>query len=267
MRYRLARTPQDMRDIPRDQSPGRRHRRLVSVVRALVTAAACLTIGPDPLGQSGRSTGSAALDTLRQQFLQAARRQPDHDAVVVVRARSDRRGDCARPSSDEARRPRRRRDPAGLSAGARRRLERRRQHVPFLSEPFLERLRFAADDRPTLGLRLDLTLGSGWPYGGPTVGIADAASQLRLERIAVRPGRHAWRVPAMTPARPGLPAFVGPEGDTPSRRARCAAITSVPTGRAASAADALRTARSGLHREPHRDAGEASRPSAAKATS
>ena len=41
---------------------------------------------------------------------------------------------------------------------------------PFLSDAFLDHVRFAAAKARELGLRVDLTLGSGWPYGGPQVG-------------------------------------------------------------------------------------------------
>ena len=43
---------------------------------------------------------------------------------------------------------------------------------------------------------MDLTLGSGWPYGGPQVPISQAAARLRWERVQV-PGdrRTACPVP------------------------------------------------------------------------
>ena len=40
----------------------------------------------------------------------------------------------------------------------------------FLSEVFLADLRFAARRASELGLRFDLTLGSGWPFGAPGPG-------------------------------------------------------------------------------------------------
>src|SRR4029453_17403044 len=98
------------------------------------------------------------------------RRQPDNDALVVVRTGHDRRRDRARASRDEAGRNRRRRNPAvypvaldDASNGL--------QTVPFLSQPFLDRLTFAAAPARSLGLRVDLTLGSGWPSGGAPGGI------------------------------------------------------------------------------------------------
>ncbi len=37
-----------------------------------------------------------------------------------------------------------------------------------------------------LDLRFDLTLGSGWPFGGPTVSIDHAAGRLRYEHVKGR---------------------------------------------------------------------------------
>ena len=39
--------------------------------------------------------------------------------------------------------------------------------------------------RASLVLRVDVTLGSGWPYGGPATTLADAAGQLRDIELAV----------------------------------------------------------------------------------
>jgi hypothetical protein len=42
-------------------------------------------------------------------------------------------------------------------------------NAPFLSEEFLGLVGYAAGRAKELGLTLDLTLGSGWPYGGPWI--------------------------------------------------------------------------------------------------
>jgi len=47
--------------------------------------------------------------------------------------------------------------------------------LPFLSDEFIDALQFTAEKARELGLRFDLTLGSGWPFGGPTVTIDHAA--------------------------------------------------------------------------------------------
>lgn len=52
----------------------------------------------------------------------------------------------------------------------------------FLSQPFLDNLKFVAAKAKDLGLRMDLTLGSGWPYGGSTIPVTQAAGKLRVER-------------------------------------------------------------------------------------
>ena len=44
------------------------------------------------------------------------------------------------------------------------------RNLPYLSDEFIEALRFAAEKARELGLRFDLTLGSGWPYRRPAGG-------------------------------------------------------------------------------------------------
>ena len=61
--------------------------------------------------------------------------------------------------------------------------------LPFLSDDFIDAVRFVADRAQALGLRMDLTLGSGWPFGGPGVPIAAASAKLRIERRDVPPAR------------------------------------------------------------------------------
>src|SRR2546426_4564518 len=53
------------------------------------------------------------------------------------------------------------------------------RNYSFLSNEYLETLRFASERARELGLRFDLTLGSGWPYGGLSVPGAQAAGVLR----------------------------------------------------------------------------------------
>ncbi|HEX3878056.1 MAG TPA: glycosyl hydrolase [Bryobacteraceae bacterium] len=56
---------------------------------------------------------------------------------------------------------------------------------PYLSKEFLDALTFTGKKAKELGLRMDLTLCSGWPYGGPHIPITQAASRLRVDRVAV----------------------------------------------------------------------------------
>ena len=62
------------------------------------------------------------------------------------------------------------------------------KNLPYLSDEFLDAVRFANDKARELGMRVDITAGSGWPYGGPQVGIDRAASKLRIERVPAAAG-------------------------------------------------------------------------------
>lgn len=53
-------------------------------------------------------------------------------------------------------------------------------NLPYLSDGFLDALRFANDKARELGLRVDLTLCSGWPYGGPHTSVDLASGHLRV---------------------------------------------------------------------------------------
>src|SRR6185369_16359178 len=79
---------------------------------------------------------------------------------------------------------------------------------PFLSPEFLNALRFTADKAKELGLRFDLTLGSGWPFGGPSVSIEHAAARLRYERVKVEPNSKFVKVPAIGAGEKLIAAFV-----------------------------------------------------------
>ena len=61
-------------------------------------------------------------------------------------------------------------------------------NYPYLSAEFLDRIAFASRRARELGLRMDLTIGSGWSYGGPYIPPALAASRLRSERREITPG-------------------------------------------------------------------------------
>src|SRR5713101_3623144 len=67
------------------------------------------------------------------------------------------------------------------------------KNLPYLSDEFIESLRFVSAKARELGLRMDLTLGSGWPFGGPQVSIDHAAGMLRSERVKVQ--GHSLRIP------------------------------------------------------------------------
>src|SRR5579871_5274604 len=67
----------------------------------------------------------------------------------------------------------------------------------FASDEHLEHLRFAAEEARRLGLRVDVTLGSGWPYGGPHIPVTQAAGALRVEAVPIAGGAASVAVPAL----------------------------------------------------------------------
>ena len=83
------------------------------------------------------------------------------------------------------------------------------ENHPYLSEEFLDALRFASEKAKELGLRMDLTLGSGWPYGGPGVPITEAASSLRIVRTKTDGHSESIPVPSLTAGETLIAAFLG----------------------------------------------------------
>ena len=65
------------------------------------------------------------------------------------------------------------------------------------SDSFLADLRFAAERARDLGLRFDLTLGSGWSFGGPHISTELAARQLHWERREI--GSGPLEIPVVSP--------------------------------------------------------------------
>jgi len=82
--------------------------------------------------------------------------------------------------------------------------------LPFLSDAFIDHLRFTAVTARELGLRVDLTIGSGWPYGGPQIDITQAAGKLRIERVPVSAGSARVPVPDLRAGERLMAAFLAP---------------------------------------------------------
>ena len=81
-------------------------------------------------------------------------------------------------------------------------------NTPFLSPEHLESLRFANEEARRLGLRLDITLGSGWPFGGPHIPVTEAAGKLRVESVFVAPGATSSLAPFVDTGEAMLAAFL-----------------------------------------------------------
>src|SRR6202000_2196306 len=68
------------------------------------------------------------------------------------------------------------------------------KNLPFLSPEMLEDVTYAQAEGRKLGLRIDVTLCSGWPYGGPAITLAEASTHLRTAEVAVP--AHATQITA-----------------------------------------------------------------------
>lgn len=53
--------------------------------------------------------------------------------------------------------------------------------LSFLSEEWMEMIEFTISEAEKVGLGVDMTLGTGWPYGGPFIHEENAAKKLQVE--------------------------------------------------------------------------------------
>ncbi len=79
----------------------------------------------------------------------------------------------------------------------------------YLSDEYIEALRFTTSEASRLGLRVDITLCSGWPFGGPHIPVTEAAGELRVETVPVPPGAGSVEVPAVSTGESLIAAFWG----------------------------------------------------------
>jgi hypothetical protein len=82
-------------------------------------------------------------------------------------------------------------------------------NVPYLSPEFLDAVNFANRTGRANGMRVDMTLASGWPYGGPHVTVGEAASRLRQAVVDVPAGAASFALPAVMNGEKLIAAFIG----------------------------------------------------------
>lgn len=68
------------------------------------------------------------------------------------------------------------------------------QFQPYLSPGWQQKFGFVLQEAKRLHLGIDLTLGTGWPLGGPQIQKQDAAKSYKIEEVNVKPGEN-WSVP------------------------------------------------------------------------
>jgi hypothetical protein len=81
-------------------------------------------------------------------------------------------------------------------------------NLPYLSPGFLDALHFAAQTANRLGMRFDLNLGSGWPYGGPNTPVTQAAGSLRVVKSFPPATAASLSVPSMSVGESLLTVFL-----------------------------------------------------------
>ncbi|HEX6623018.1 MAG TPA: glycosyl hydrolase, partial [Pyrinomonadaceae bacterium] len=83
------------------------------------------------------------------------------------------------------------------------------RNYPYLSPEYLDMVRFAAAKARELGLRMDITIGSGWSYGGPYITPDLSAARLRSDRREITPDVTSLARPVPFEGDRLMAAFVG----------------------------------------------------------
>ncbi len=104
-------------------------------------------------------------------------------------------------------------------------------NTPFLSQQHLDALRFAAQEAHRLGLRVDITLGSGWPFGGPHIPVTEAAGKLRVESTPVPPDSVEALAPHVGEGEQAITAFLLPAPASAADAARAVPLAPPSSGR------------------------------------
>ncbi|WP_228892690.1 glycosyl hydrolase [Pseudoduganella aquatica] len=109
------------------------------------------------------------------------------------------------------------------------------RNVPYLSPEFLDAVSFVNVKAHEQKLRVDMTLASGWPYGGPNVPVTEAASRMRVAAVAIPAGAASYALPSVMSGESLVAAFVGEGSDKQydATKLRLLDAKSSATGRAA----------------------------------
>ncbi len=84
------------------------------------------------------------------------------------------------------------------------------RNLPYLSDDYIDALRFAASEAARLGIRIDITLGSGWPFGGPNIPVTQAAGEMRVETVAIAPESKSIAIPSIETGEQLIATFLVP---------------------------------------------------------
>lgn len=87
------------------------------------------------------------------------------------------------------------------------------RNLPFLTNEHIDALRFAAAEARKLGMRVDITLGSGWPFGGPHIPVTQAAGKMRVEIVPIPRGVSSMAIPSISESERLIALFVVKKAD------------------------------------------------------
>src|SRR5271165_2867076 len=107
------------------------------------------------------------------------------------------------------------------------------RNLPYLSDEHIDALRFAAGEARRLGMRVDITLGSGWPFGGPHIPLNRAAGEMRVNAVAIPSGARSIAIPNIATGEELVEAFLVPgSGDAlVFKEAKPAPMSAIENGR------------------------------------
>jgi hypothetical protein len=83
------------------------------------------------------------------------------------------------------------------------------RNTPYLSPEFLDTVAFTASTARANGMRVDMTLASGWPYGGPHVAVDEASARLRVVAVDVAANASSIALPSIGNGESLIASFVG----------------------------------------------------------
>jgi hypothetical protein len=106
-------------------------------------------------------------------------------------------------------------------------------NLPYLSPGFLDALHFAAQTANRLGMRFDLNLGSGWPYGGPNTPVTQASGSLRVVKTSPPAGATSLPLPSLSVGENLLAVFLVRPAGSSWKDIRPLPIDAVSAGRLA----------------------------------
>ena len=78
--------------------------------------------------------------------------------------------------------------------------------IDYLSPKYMEMLGYTVKIADSLGLQVDMVLGTGWPYGGPQVTLPNAATKLVVEKYEVKKNEQFNKEIKVNPEKEKVPA-------------------------------------------------------------